>query len=174
MSTLNGKTIGAAASATMLALAGVATVAPAVAQASDVTADAPQAAAAQSAEAGAAASGVVSAAVVEGEFAFSQDVVTPNATLSSVFAKAAAALCQSAAGELSEATAAAAPIAVGGDVENAYTATVAEMAGADGATSFVMGCTCATNVVCGGAIANADVEGVALESVLAQAQTAQN
>lgn len=38
----------------------------------------------------------------------------------------------------------------------------------------IMGCSCASNVAGGGAVANAEAEGVTLESVLAQAQAVAN
>lgn len=165
MSALNGKTVGALASATMLAVAGAASVMPAVAQANDCVAESAVVQQGQLAE----TQGEVSAPIVEGVFSFTQEAVTSNKEIGAVFAKAAAVLCQTMAGE---AISSAPSIAVGGDVVSSFTATVTDMAEGDGAVSYVMGCTCATNVAGGGAIANAEVEGVALESILAQAQMA--
>ena len=48
-------------------------------------------------------------------------------------------------------------------------ATVAEMAEAEGADSYVLGCSCASNAPGGGAIANAEVSGVSLASLMAMA-----
>ena len=48
-------------------------------------------------------------------------------------------------------------------------ATVDELAGEEEATSYVMACSCATNVAGGGAIANAEVEGVSLETLVQMA-----
>lgn len=167
MSKWNGKTVGAFAGAAMLAVTGAASVVPAVAQ--PVAADAPDAAVAV---ADASAKTVAAKApVVSGDFAFAQDVITPNDTIGTVFAKAAATLCQCATQEA--ATCCASAIAVGGDVTSAYSATVADMAAGDASTRVIMGCSCATNVAGGGAIANAEAEGVTLESVYAQAQAAQ-
>lgn len=166
MSKWNGKTVGAFAGAAMLAVTGAASVVPAVAQpvdgavAADAVVAADQAAAAQAS----------TKATVQGSFTFAQDVVTSNDTISTVFAKAAATLCQCTTQEA--ATCCASVIAVGGDVANSYSATVAEMAGNDASTRVIMGCSCATNVAGGGAVANAEAEGVTLESVLAQAQAA--
>ena len=50
-----------------------------------------------------------------------------------------------------------------------FTATVDELAGEEGAASYVMACSCATNVAGGGAIANAEVEGVSLETLVQMA-----
>ena len=44
-----------------------------------------------------------------------------------------------------------------------------ELAGEEGAASYVMACSCATNVAGGGAIANAEVEGVSLETLVQMA-----
>ena len=163
MSNWNGKTVGAFAGAAMLAVSGAAAVVPAVAQPADAAVVADQASGKQ-----AAATGVAN---VQGTFSFAQDVITANDTIGTVFAKAAATLCQCTTQEA--ATCCASAIAVGGDVANAYSATVADMAGNDASTRVIMGCSCATNVAGGGAIANAEAEGVTLESVLAQAQAAQ-
>ena len=48
-------------------------------------------------------------------------------------------------------------------------ATVAEMAEEEGADSYVLGCSCASNAPGGGAIANAEVSGVSLASLMAMA-----
>ncbi len=165
MSKWNGKTVGAFAGAAMLAVSGAAAVVPAVAQPAD-------AAGVVATDQAAAAKAGATSATVQGSFTFAQDVVTSNDTISTVFAKAAATLCQCATQEA--ATCCASVIAVGGDVANSYSATVAEMAGNDASTRVIMGCSCASNVAGGGAVANAEAEGVTLESVLAQAQVVAN
>lgn len=164
MSTLNGKTIGALAGVTMLAVSGAASVMPAVAQPIDNDAAAVEQVAAEK------PASDLRAPVVAGEFSFSQETLTSNEALKNVFSKAAATLCQSATLEVLDTLAA--PIAVSVNGASAYDATVADMAQAEGATSFIMGCTCASNVAGGGAIANTEVQGVTLESVFAQAQAA--
>lgn len=103
---------------------------------------------------------------VRGAFAFSQDVVSGNATISGVFAKAAAALC-SGLPQYNLACLCGAPIMVAGPDGSVSQATVENLAAdADGKT-FSMGCACATNAAGGGAIVNAQVSGVAIADVLA-------
>lgn len=140
------KTASALFGAAVLATAGVATLAPAfVAEAS---ADATE--------------GTVEVAQVEGEFAFSQDVVSPNSSISGVFMKAAAAVCASMPNYCA---------VCGGliDVDGQFDATVADMADEEGTQSNVLGCSCASNVAGGGAAVNAEVSGVSLASVYALA-----
>lgn len=159
MSKWNGKTVGAVASAAMLAVTGAANVAPALAAQPDD--------AAIVAEQGTATAPEAAQAVVQGEFSYSQEIITPNATISSVFAKAAATLCKTATQECTACCASA--IAVGGDVTNGFSATVAEMSEEDLTQALIMGCSCASNAAGGGAIANAEVEGVPLETILKMA-----
>ena len=162
MTKMNGKTVAALASATLIVAGGAVAVAPAVVGAPGA-ADAAGIEQASKAPAG----GVVSDAVVQGQFSYTQDALTPNSTISSVFMKAAAAFCASLpAGVYAQSDAA---ITVGGDVPNAFSATVDEMASKDGAVKLIMGCTCASNGAGGGAVANADIEGVSLASIFAQA-----
>ena len=96
-----------------------------------------------------------------------QDAVTANAEISGVFCKAAATLCASLPTYGCE-TAKAAAITVAGPGAS-FTATADELAGEEGAASYVMACSCATNVAGGGAIANAEVEGVSLETLVQMA-----
>ena len=98
------------------------------------------------------------ARTVEGSFSYDQDAVSSNAEISGVFCKAAATLCAS----LPTYVTVAGPNA-------SFTATVDELAGEEGAASYVMACSCATNVAGGGAIANAEVEGVSLETLVQMA-----
>lgn len=106
-----------------------------------------------------------SVARVEGSFSFDQDAVSSNESLRQVFAKAAAALCEGLpVYELTSELTSDGSILVsgpGGFME----ATVADMAEEDGSSAYVMGCACSSNGAGGGAIANAEVSGVALESV---------
>lgn len=69
---------------------------------------------------------------------------------------------------------AAGPIAItlGADSQGALEATVEEIAGSEGAESYDMACSCASNGPGGGAIANAEVSGASLASVLAYASAA--
>ena len=92
------------------------------------------------------------ARAVEGTFSYTQDAVSSNAEISGVFCKAAKAAAVTVAGP-----------------NASFTATVDELAGEEEATSYVMACSCATNVAGGGAIANAEVEGVSLETLVQMA-----
>ena len=107
---------------------------------------------------------VVKTRAVEGTFSFDQNAITGNETFSSMFAKAAAVLCNGL--PVYEAQAAQAAIEVNGPDGNSFTATVDEMAEADGAESYTMACACSTNTPGGGAIANAEVEGVSLATIM--------
>ena len=100
---------------------------------------------------------------MEGTFSYTQDAVSSNAEISGVFCKAAATLCASLPTYGCEAVKAAAVTVAGPNAS--FTATVDELAGEEEATSYVMACSCATNVAGGGAIANAEVEGVSLETL---------
>ena len=90
--------------------------------------------------------------------------VSSNAEISGVFCKAAATLCASLPTYGCEAVKAAAVTVAGPNAS--FTTTVDELAGEEEATSYVMACSCATNVAGGGAIANAEVEGVSLETLV--------
>ena len=144
--TTSAKTIGAAASSLILLSSAALAAAPAV---MDITAE---------------ATGVQR---VEGQFSYDQGVVTSNETIASVFAKAAATLCQATADGYGVYTAQAIKVSVAG--LPTMEATVAEMAEEEGADSYVLGCSCASNAPGGGAIANAEVSGVSLASLMAMA-----
>lgn len=107
------------------------------------------------------------ARAVEGTFSYTQDALSSNAEISGVFCKAAATLCASLPTYSCEAVKAAAVTVAGPNAS--FTATVDELAGEEEATSYVMACSCATNVAGGGAIANAEVEGVSLETLVQMA-----
>ena len=84
-----------------------------------------------------------------------------------MFAKAAATLCQTTADGYGVYTAQAIKVSVAG--LPTMEATVAEMAEEEGADSYVLGCSCASNAPGGGAIANAEVSGVSLASLMTMA-----
>ena len=109
--------------------------------------------------------GAVKAAAVEGDFAYDQATATPTASIAAMFTKAAATLCV-AAPEYAQQCVVNCPIHVTGNGA-AMDATVTDMAGEEGAQSMLMGCACATNAAGGGAIMNAQAEGVAIQTVLA-------
>ena len=104
---------------------------------------------------------------VQGEFSYSQTVITPNSRIAQVFQKATNALCQ-ASREMTVAAPEDWTISVSGDVDNAYEATLGELAAQDEQTT-VMGCACAGNPAGGAAIINAEVTGVPLASIIEQA-----
>lgn len=105
---------------------------------------------------------------VQGEFSYSQTVITPNSRIAQVFQKATNALCQ-ASREMTVAAPEDWTISVSGDVDNAYEATLGELAAQDEQTT-VMGCACAGNPAGGAAIINAEVTGVPLAYIIEQAQ----
>ena len=152
--TTSAKTIGAAASSLILLSSAALAAAPAV---MDITADASPAAATRQATEASAAAEATGVQRVEGQFSYDQGVVTSNETIASVFAKAAATLCQATADGYGVYTA------------QAIKVSVAEMAEEEGADSYVLGCSCASNAPGGGAIANAEVSGVSLASLMAMA-----
>lgn len=98
----------------------------------------------------------------EGRFSYTQDVVTPNSTIASVFMTAATSVCASmpqyVASEMGCDISVSAP-------SGSYVGSVADMSAEEGAAALMMACSCASNVAGGGAIANADVSGVTLETV---------
>lgn len=106
---------------------------------------------------------------VQGEFSFDQATLTSNETMASVFQKAAATLCQTMPEYgVSMAKAGMGVIEVSGS-EGSFSATIDELADGEDFGAIV-GCACATNAPGGGAIANAEVEGVALATIAAMAQ----
>lgn len=107
------------------------------------------------------------AAPIQGTFAWDQATITPNALIKTVFQKAAIALCN-ADSELTVAKADDWAITVSGDVQQAYTATLGELADDDESTA-IMGCTCVSNGAGGPAAINAEVTGVPLATIIAKA-----
>ncbi len=103
----------------------------------------------------------------EGVFAYDQDAVTPNAVIKAVFQKATRVLCGAGIPVAVEN-----PlnwqISVSGAVNDAFTASVDELAG-DESVQQKMTCTCGGNPAGGRAIVTADVKGVPVEAVLARA-----
>lgn len=162
MTTKYLKATGAVLGAVALAGSGVAVAAPAI-----MGADAMPQAMAQEQVQAASLQDAGNVAKVEGAFSYNQDAVTSSADIAKVFCKAAAAVCASMP-EYGVAQVADA-IEVGGDVANGFAATVGEMALDEDVASFLMACSCASNIAGGGAVANADVSGVSLESIAAMA-----
>lgn len=111
---------------------------------------------------------LVRAANVQGDFAFDQGVLSSNADISNTFSKASTALCANMPAYLE--TLEAQPINVGGDVGNGFSATLSEIADDEGTESYELACSCASNPAGGGAIVNANVEGVSLASIADKAR----
>ncbi|WP_304426157.1 hypothetical protein [uncultured Adlercreutzia sp.] len=107
------------------------------------------------------------AVAVEGVFSFSQAATTPTQGIVEVFNKAATTLC--AALPQYDVDAQGRAVCVKSP-NTAFVATVDEMGAEDAAESYIIGCACATNGPGGGAIMNAEVEGVSLAAVAAMAQ----
>lgn len=112
----------------------------------------------------------VDVAHVRGEFAYTQGEVSPTAAISKAIGAASKYLCGSdfVASSSGEATSAWS-IAVKGDVEHSFTATVEELA-VDGSAEFRMGCSCLGNPADGTASVNADVSGITIRSIADAAQ----
>lgn len=155
-----GKRTGAILGAVALASVGAAGAAPLMAQA-----EAPAVDVVRPAETTHADSAAV--ARVQGSFAFDQATISSAESITTVFGKAAATLC----GGLPSygVNAVAHAIAVSGDVDAAFEATVSDMAADAETRELIMACACASNIAGGGAIANAEVSGVTLESLAAMA-----
>lgn len=165
------KKIAATLLSTVALVGGTAGTVPAIAleaPSSDVAAAAETAGAKQDC----AAPGTKAIANVSGIFSYNQSTKTSAAHIATHFAKAAAVLCESL--PTYGAAIAAGPIAIslGSDPQETLEATVAEIADEEGSESYDMACSCASNGPGGGAIANAEVSGVSLASILAYASAA--
>lgn len=149
-------TILSAVTGTSLLLAGVGAVVPVIAP--------DQALAAQEQVVAGVGQDKVAVKAVSGTFAYDQAATTPNATISTLFTKAAATLCAS----LPDYGMTQMSIALSVTGPNGfYSGTVADAAESEGAASTLMGCACATNTAGGGAIMNAQAQGVALATLAA-------
>ena len=121
------------------------------------------------------ASNLVQADKVEGTFSFTQGSVTPTSQIKTAFADAGTYLCGSqysatalSGEDASEADPMEWAIQVGGDVQNAFTATIGEMED-EGSIQTIMGCTCLGNPADGRASVNAGVRGISLSYLMEQA-----
>lgn len=162
------KKIAATLLSTVALVGGAAGAVPAIAQ----EAPSNDAAAVAAAEEDGGASKAQAVANVNGTFSYDQSAKTSTAHIATHFAKAAAVLCESL--PTYGAAIAAGPIAIslGVDPSGGLEATVEEIAESEGAESYDMACSCASNGPGGGAIANAEVSGVSLASVLSFASAA--
>lgn len=109
----------------------------------------------------------VTEAEVAGEFTFDQTTITPNEVIKAFFQKATQAICGA-----STSIAADNPLgwqlSVSGDVQNAFTATVGDLANEE-SVNKVMTCTCGGNPAGGRAIITADVKGIPIDALLSRA-----
>lgn len=111
---------------------------------------------------------------VEGAFSFDQDTLASKDAIARALGKASARLCGSSFAETAHRAEGSRPagawiISIGGEVENAFSATLDELA-EKGAQHVVMGCSCGGNPAGGTASANAEVEGVPLQTILETAR----
>lgn len=108
---------------------------------------------------------------VRGTFSFSQGVVSSISDIVSNVASASKYLCGN--GAQSVENSAVSPdewtVAIGGDVEHAYSATLTELAD-EGSAQLTMGCSCAGNPADGRASANAEVFGATMASIIESAR----
>ncbi len=102
---------------------------------------------------------------VQGDFSYDQDTLSSNDQITSIFNKAAASMCSTESQSYGIAEEQQ-PISVTGMIGNEISATVQDMAKAAGAVGYIIACSCASNLSGGGAIANAEVEGVSFESLM--------
>lgn len=111
----------------------------------------------------------LAASEVHGKFEFVQDTVDSNEQVREAFLKADASLCHLPAAQRGVA-AHSARIAVGGSsVARAVVATVDELKALCGETTQVLTCACTANPAAGSSIATAEVRGVSLADLAAQA-----
>ena len=103
---------------------------------------------------------------VRGAFAFDQTTTVATASIVEAFNKAAATLCSAMPQYAMDAQGR--PVCVKSP-NTSFTATVDELSDEEGAQSYIIGCACATNAPGGGAIVNADVQGVPFASIVARA-----
>lgn len=158
MTRVNSKTLTAVVSAVALTTSGLAVITPVL-----TGCDSPASSAAVQQGDGVAAKSVVKMANVEGAFSFDQGILSTTAEISGRFTQAAATLCTTMPAYFDSVREQ--PITIGGDVDSAVSATLSDIAAEEGAEAFEMACSCASNIAGGGAIANAEVEGVSLESI---------
>lgn len=103
---------------------------------------------------------------VRGTFTFSQGEVTPLSVIARSMGDAARFLCGANMATAAEAIDAEQwTVSVGGDVENAYSATLGELAEVK-AEHSVMGCSCSGNPSGGQASVNAEVTGIPVQTIL--------
>ncbi len=158
------KALGAALTGTAVVLAG----APMLSLAATPEASAaPEATVAEQAAVTAVTS-TVKSPVVEGTFAYDQITITSNAQIQKSFAGTDQYLCGAGAQTLESVPIDQWDITVDGDVQNQFTASLAELAD-DNALSVTMGCACAGNGADQRVSANASVTGVTFIDIIRRA-----
>ncbi len=123
------------------------------------------------AEAAEAPSATRSVAKVEGVFTFDQSTLSSSEEIRSALTTHAKHLCGSAANYESasqEVSFEDWTLSVGGDVKNAYTVTMGELA-EESSDTVTMGCSCIGNLAGGKGAVNAEVGGVTLQTLIARA-----
>lgn len=143
-----------AVAATSLLLAGAT---PALAATSE-SSDAAQLATESAVQSNQSAGAFVKADASEGQFAWDQTTITPNSVIKEVFRAATSALCN-ATNDLAVDNPLQWRLAVSGDVDNAFTATVDELS-QEQAVQQTMTCSCGGNPSDGKAIITAEVKGI--------------
>lgn len=111
---------------------------------------------------------------VVGEFAYTQDEVTPNEAIKKNLGEASRYLCGASAAAEGEQGVEDWVIAVGGAVEHEFSATFEELAQSERVQTQIMGCSCAGNPADGRASANAEVTGIPLRAIFDMAQPVDN
>lgn len=144
-----------AMAATSMLLAGAA---PALAATADETVDSAQNSSAAVEQSSAGTSAYAAADAAAGQFAWDQSTITPNAVIRDVFRAATSALCN-ATNDLAVDNPLQWKLSVSGDVDNAFTATIDELA-QEQAVQQTMTCSCGGNPSDGKAIITADVKGI--------------
>lgn len=109
----------------------------------------------------------VAAPEVEGQFSYSQDVRSTNAEITSVFRKAATAMCVSLPEYAVQSVDGAVTINLMN--EGKIAATIEDLSDSDETVSRIIGCSCATNGPGGGAVANAEISGIGIASLVSKA-----
>ena len=113
------------------------------------------------------ASGLSEADASQGEFSYDQTTITPNDVIRDVFRRATAALCN-ATDDFATSNPLEWKIAVSGDVDQAFTAAVDELA-SESSVKQIMACTCGGNPADGKAVVTADVKGIPVSYLLDRA-----
>ena len=114
------------------------------------------------------ASPLVSASAAAGTFSYDQTELTLNSVIKDVFQRATSALC-GATDDFVVANPLEWKLAVTGEVDNAFTAPVDELA-SENSVKQVMTCTCGGNPADGKAIITADVKGIPVSHLLDRAE----